>query len=110
MARKHYKNEGLMKFLTIIGGLLGIILPLLAITNVYNLWSYTLPQVDHVIAAIVAVIISVLALLSGLKPGNPIPFNWLVLFILAVLMFIFGASIGALLVIIAALIGLIESL
>ncbi len=111
MVRKKYKNEGLMKFLTIIGGLLGILLPLLAISGVYHgLWAYTVPGVDAVIAAIVAVIFSLLALLAGMRPGDPIPFNWLVLFILAILMFVFGASIGALLVIIAALIGLIEDL
>ena len=111
MVRKKYKNEGLMKFLTIIGGLLGILLPLLAISGVYSgIWSYTVPGVDRVITVILAVIFSLLALLSGMRPGDPIPFNWLVLFILAILMFVFGASIGALLVIIAALIGLIEDL
>ena len=110
MVRKKYKNEGLMKFLTIVGGLLGILLPLLAISGVYSTWSYTIGGVDAIIGAILAVIFSLLALLSGMRPGDPIPFHWLFLFILAILMFLFGASIGALLVIIAALIGLIEDL
>ena len=109
MVRKKYKNEGLMKFLTIIGGLLGILLPLLALAG-YSTWSIQVGNVNLVISVIVGVIFSLLALLAGIRPGDPIPFNWLVLFILAILMFVFSATIGALLVILAALIGLIEDL
>jgi len=109
MVKKKYKNNDLMKFLVIIGGLLGILLPILAIADVYSSWNVNV-GVDPIINVILAVVFSLMALLSGMKPDDPIPWNWLVLFILGVLMLVFGASIGALLVIIAALIGLIEDL
>ena len=109
MVKKKYKNNDLMKFLTIIGGLLGILLPILAISNVYSIWSVNV-GLDPIINVILAVVFSLMALLSAMKPNDPIPWNWLVLFILAILMLVFGASIGALLVIVAALIGLIEDL
>ncbi len=110
MVRKKYKNNDLMKFLTVIGGLLGILLPLLHLSGVYSSWSFSVGGIDEIIAVILAVIFSLFALLSAIRPGDPIPWSWLVLFILAILMFVFGASIGALLVILAALIGLIEDL
>jgi len=109
MVKKRYKNNDLMKFLVIIGGLLGILLPILAIARVYSIWSVNV-GVDPIVNVILAIIFSLLALLSAIRPGDPIPWNWLVLFILAILMLVFGASIGALLVILAALIGLIEDL
>ncbi|MFW9897234.1 MAG: hypothetical protein ACFFD7_15635, partial [Candidatus Thorarchaeota archaeon] len=60
---------------------------------------------------IIGVVIVVLTLLVGLRPNEPLPFHWLVLFILAILLAVFGAGIwAAVLVIIAAIIGLIEDL
>ena len=109
---KHYKNEKLMKFLTIIGALVGLATLILAIAG---LGSYGLIDpvfaLNAVLNFIIGIVIVALTFLVALKPDEPLPFHWLVLFILAILLVIFGAGIIAcVLVIIAALIGLIEDL
>jgi len=53
----------------------------------------------------------ILTFLVALKPNQPLPFHWLVLLILAILLVIFSAGIWAcVLVLIAGIIGLIEDL
>jgi len=109
-----------MKFLTILGGLVGILTIILGLANIYDTWGplsntpIVGPLVDRtverIIIAIIGLIICAITLAAGLKPDDPIPWHWLVLFILAILMVVFGALWGALLVIIAALIGLIDDL
>jgi ABC-type polysaccharide/polyol phosphate export permease len=65
----------------------------------------------YILNFIVGLVIVALTFLVAMKPDKPLPFHWLVLFILGILLVIFGAGIWAcVLVIIAALIGLIEDL
>ncbi len=113
---KHYKNEGIMKILTILGALVGLVyiinglaglagvsLPLPIIVNIQLL--------DRIITLIIGLVVVILTFLVAWKPNKPLPFHWLVLLILAILLVIFGAGIWAcVLVIIAAIIGLIEEL
>ncbi|MFW9771358.1 MAG: hypothetical protein ACFFEO_04220, partial [Candidatus Thorarchaeota archaeon] len=92
MVKKHYKNEGIMKFLTIIGALVGIVYLILrlipGIGTQYQL--YPIPLGLHIVVAIIiGFAVAIITLLAGIKPNNPIPFNWIMLFILAVLMIIF---------------------
>jgi hypothetical protein len=111
--RKHYKNEGLMKFLTIIGALVGLaflILGLLQLDAGYGVIP-GIQVLEPILLFIVGLVIVILTFLTAIKPGQPLPFHWLVLFILGILLVIFGAGIWAgVLVIIAGLIGLIEDL
>jgi hypothetical protein len=112
---KHYKNEGIMKVLTILGALVGLVY---IINGFASLGGYSfLPLIvniqllDAIIMLIIGLVVVILTLLVGIKPNKPLPFHWLVLFILAILLVIFRAGIWAcVLVIIAALIGLIEEL
>jgi hypothetical protein len=101
-----------MKFLTIIGALVGLatlILGFLKIPN-YGIVDPIL-GLDIVLNFIVGLVIVALTFLVAMKPDKPLPFHWLVLFILGILLVVFGAGIWAcVLVIIAALIGLIEDL
>ena len=109
---KKYKNDGLMKFLTIIGALIGLVSLILWLAKMPN-YGFVNPvfALDQVVTFIIGLVVVVLTFLAALKPNNPIPFHWLILFILGVLLVIFGAGIWAgILVIIAALIGLIEDL
>jgi len=109
---KKYKNDGLMKFLTIIGALIGLVSLILWLAGMPN-YGFVNPVFDleQVVTFIIGLVVVVLTFLAALKPNNPIPFHWLILFILGVLLIIFGAGIWAgVLVIIAALIGLIEDL
>jgi len=112
MGKHHYKNASIMKLLTILGGLVGIATMILGLAGIADIgFVNPLLGLDAVINFIVGIIISVLTLLTGLKPNAPLPFHWLVLFILGILLVVFGAGIWAcVLVIIAALICLIEDL
>ncbi len=111
MAKK-YKNQQLMKFLTIIGAIVGLIYLILGLTAIGN--QYQVFPIDvglHIIVRfIVGLAIVVLTFWVGLKPNEPIPFHWLVLLILAILLVIFVDIIAGVLVLIAFLIGLIEDL
>jgi ABC-type polysaccharide/polyol phosphate export permease len=112
---KHYKNEGIMKILTFLGALVGLVY---IINGFASLAGFSfLPTIvniellDRIITLIIGLVIVVLTFLVAYKPNKPLPFHWLVLLILAILLVIFGAGIWAcVLVLIAAIIGLIEEL
>ncbi|MFX1376699.1 MAG: hypothetical protein ACFFA0_12895 [Promethearchaeota archaeon] len=109
---KKYKNDQLMKFLTILGAIVGLVTLILRIADVEN-YGLIDPVVtlNEVVVYIIGFVIVALTFLVALRPDDPIPFHWIVLIILAVLLVVFGAGIWAcVLVIIAALIGLIEDL
>lgn len=66
---------------------------------------------EAILNLIVGLVIVILTFLVAMKPNKPLPYHWLVLFILGILLVVFGAGIWAcVLVVIAALIGLIEEL
>ncbi|TXT65745.1 MAG: conserved membrane protein of unknown function [Promethearchaeota archaeon] len=117
----HYKNDGIMKFLMIVGGLVGLATIILALAAIFGLPSFNLypiyqgVQFGDVIGAVVIGIIGILVcfatILTAIKPDDPLPFHWLFIFILGVLLIIFGAGIWACaLTIIASLIGIIDEL
>jgi hypothetical protein len=110
--KKHYKNEGLMKFLTIIGALVGLAYLIIRITKIGT--QYQIIPIDVglniVVAFLIGLVIVIITLLTAIKPNDPIPFNWIILFILAILMIIFVDILAGILVLIAFLIGLIEDL
>ncbi|MFX0033259.1 MAG: hypothetical protein ACFE8E_13745 [Candidatus Hodarchaeota archaeon] len=113
---KHYKNEKIMKFLVIIGGLVGLVYIISGFASLANLGFIEgyriIPYLFYpLVVLIIGLGVVIVTLLVGIRPNNPIPFHWLLLFIFGVLLAIFGAGIIAcLLVIIAAIIGLIEEL
>lgn len=113
--KKHYKNEGLMKILTILGAVVGLILIILRFASLAGLdVGYTpiinIAALNIVIGLIIGLVIVILTFFCALRPGDPIPFNWVVLLILAILLVIFADIWSGVLVLIAALIGLIEDL
>lgn len=107
MAKK-YEHNDLMKILTILGGLVGLASAILVIAN-YDLPA-TYSAFDRVVSGIVGIVIAVLTLLCAMRPDDPIPWHWLILFVLAILLIVFSGLWGGVLVIIAALIGLIDDL
>jgi len=109
---KKYKNEGLMKVLVILGALVGLITLILSIAGWGNIgFIDPLVALDRIIIFIIGLVIVVITFWVGFKPNDPIPFHWLILIILAILLVVFGAGIWAcVLVIIAGLIGIIEEL
>ncbi|MBY8981938.1 MAG: hypothetical protein KGD57_03255 [Candidatus Lokiarchaeota archaeon] len=56
---------------------------------------------------IVAIIIALLALLSIVKPDDPIPYNWIVLFIFSILLIIFRSFAGGIIMLVASILGLL---
>lgn len=106
---KHYKNEKLMKFLTVLGALIGLATLILSFFGYHIAYVDPLTGVDSFIRRIIGFVIVLLTFLVALKPNKPLPFHWLVLFILGILLIVFSAGIFAcVLLVIAALIGLIE--
>ncbi|MFX1279061.1 MAG: hypothetical protein ACFFA3_06565 [Promethearchaeota archaeon] len=107
---KKYKNGQLMKFLTVIGGLVALA------SQIFTIFNFSWPIGRFVgyydpIYAIIGIFISVITIYTALNPDNPFPFHWLFLFVLGILIIIFaGGIIACALLIIAALIGLIEVL
>ncbi len=109
---KKYKNEQLMKFLTIIGALVGLFTLIFGLAGWQNYGFISgFRVINNIITFIIGLVIVVLTFLVAVKPNAPLPFHWLVLLILGVLLVVFGAGIWAcVLLIIAGLIGLIEDL
>jgi len=110
MARKHYKNEGIMKFLTVIGGLVALASQIIIIADL-DVYFPRYVGFNTLVYAIIGIVISIITIYTAIKPDNPFPFHWLFLFVLGILLVIFaGGIIACVLLIIAALIGLIEVL
>jgi hypothetical protein len=109
--KTHYRNEGIMKALTIIGGIVGLLTIILRLTGYdYGYININL-GLDAILTLIIGIIICILTILAGLKPNNPIPFHWLMLLIFAILLAVFNAGVWAVVcLVIAFLIGLIEDL
>ena len=111
MAKK-YNNQQLMKLLTILGAIVGLIYLILGLTALrgqYSVYSFGFVS-DVIINFIIGLVVVILTFWVGFKPNAPLPFHWLVLLILAILLFIFVDIIAGVLVLIAFLIGLIEDL
>lgn len=113
MVRKKYKNESLMKFLTVIGSLLAIAAAISLFLSLAGL-GYGLDYLNltgnAIVAGIVLLVVGIITLYTVIDPNKLLPFTWLVLFIMAIIMFLVGGFWGALCVVLAALIGLIEDL
>ncbi len=109
---KHYKNEGLMKVLVILGALVGLITLILRLAGMES-YGFVDPLVtfDQIVVFIIGLVVVILTFWVGFKPNDPLPFHWLLLIIFAILLVVFGAGIWAcVLVLIAGLIGIIEEL
>ncbi|MCK4383645.1 MAG: hypothetical protein KAW66_10155 [Candidatus Lokiarchaeota archaeon] len=110
---KHYKNEQIMKILTVLGALVGLVYIINGFARLAGVGFLPLmvniQLLETIINLIIGLVVVILTFLVALKPNRPLPFHWLVLFILGILLIIFGAEIIAcILVVIAAIIGLIE--
>ena len=110
---KHYKNEQIMKILTVLGALVGLVYIINGFAGLAGVGFLPLivniQFLETIFNLIIGLIVVILTFLVALKPNRPLPFHWLVLFILGILLIIFGAEIIAcILVVIAAIIGLID--
>jgi len=107
--KTHYKNEGIMKALTVIGGVVGLLTIILRLTgNDYGYININL-GLDAVLIFIIGLVVCVITILVGMR--EILTFHWLTLLILAILLAVFNAGVWAVVcLVIAFLIGLIEDL
>ena len=99
-----YKYESIMKILAIIGGIIALIEAILSFFG----WGISVFWGIAIIGPIIAIILAIVVILSVVRPGNPIPFTWVVLVILGILIIIFGSLIAGILVLIAGILGLLK--
>jgi len=101
-----------MKLCTILGGVVGLAFVILGFLNLdqdISVIGAVVQDLGPILNLIVGLVVVALTLLVGIRPDDPIPFHWLVLFILGVLLIVFGGGVWACaLLIIAALIGIID--
>jgi len=100
-----------VRYIVIVGGIIGLLQAIFGFFNV-RAWIYTIdyffgtPLVFNTSSSIFGVILAILTLLSVFRPGKPIPYNAVILIIFGVLMIIFNAGIGGILVLIGGILWL----
>jgi len=106
--KTHYKNYDIMRILTVLGGIIGLITIILGFLNIPN-YSYIHVNLglEPVLIFIIGLVVCVITILVGMR--EVLPFHWLTLLILAILLAVFNAGVWAVVcLVIAFLIGLIE--
>ena len=95
------REEDLMRLLAGIGGAITLIETILGI-NERNVDS------SRVISIVISIILAVIILLSVIRPGDPVPMNWLLLVGLSIVIIIFSSLAGGILILVAGFIGYAE--
>ena len=95
------REEDLMRFLGGLGGAITLIETVLGI-NERNV------DTSHIISIIIAIILAVIILLSVIRPGDPVPMNWLLFVGLGIVIIIFSSLAGGILILVAGFIGYTE--
>jgi len=90
-----------MRLLAGIGGAVTLIETLLGL----NERNY---DTSRIISIIIAIVLAVIVLFSVIRPGNPIPMNWLLFVILGIIILIYSSLAGGILILIAGFIGYTE--
>ena len=97
------------KWLVVIGGLLGLLEGILTIMGIPIFGGFFI--LDNLFMGIIAIILSLIALAtSGVIDIKALKFdfNWIVLIILGVLMYVFASGLGGILVIVGAILMLVK--
>ena len=92
-------SDKFMCVVAIIGGIVALIESLLHMLNFLEFWSF------GIIFELVALVLAIIAILLGIKPVHYTPS---ILIVLGLFLIIFGSWIGGIVVLIAALIGLLS--
>ena len=98
-----YKYESMMKILAIIGGLLALVFAILSFAGM-GFWVF-FGYGGEFFGPIIVIILAIIVILSVIKPKT-VPFHWLLLLILGILILIFGNLIAGILIIIAGILGI----
>ena len=95
------REEDLMRLLGGLGGAITLIETILGI-NERNV------STSEVISIIISIILAVIILLSVVRPGDPVPMNWLLFVGLGIVIIIFSSLAGGILILVAGFIGYTE--
>ena len=95
------REEDLRRLLAGIGGAIILIETILGV-NERNI------DTSRVILIVISIILAVIVLLSVLRPGNPVPMNWLLYVGLGIVIIIFSSLAGGILILVAGFIGYTE--
>jgi len=95
------REEDLMRLLAGIGG---------AVTLIETILSVNERHIDtsKVILIVLSIILSVIVLLGVIRPGNPVPMNWLLFIGIGIVIIIFSSIAGGILILVAGFIGFTE--
>ena len=101
----------IVRFLTILGGAIGIFIVFLKLYEIENVevWLLNL-GIGNLIFINCGFLIAGFTIVAALKPNNPIPWHWITLMALAALTTIFIHLLPALLIFIAGIFELIKEL
>ena len=88
----------IMRLLAGIGGVITLIETILGI-NERNV------DTSKVLSILISIILSVIIILSVMRPGNPVPMNWLLFVGLGIVIIIFSSLAGGILILVAGFIG-----
>ena len=103
------ENKETVRLLVIIGGIIGIFQAILSFGN-WGLGFWGPMAAVNIVSSIVGIILAILVLLSVFRPGDPIPYNAVLLIIFGVLLTFFNAWLGGILVLIAGILWLVWKL
>ena len=95
------REEDLMRLLAGIGGAITLIETILGINE-------RTVDTSKVILIITSIILAIIVLLGVIRPGNPVPMNWLLFVGLGIVIIIFSSLAGGILILVAGFIGYTE--
>ena len=101
----------IVRFLTILGGAIGVIYVFLRLYDIENVevWILNL-GIGSLIFINCGFLIAGFTVITALKPNNPIPWHWITLIILAALNLIFVNPLPAILILISGILELVKEL
>ena len=103
------ENKEIVRLLAIIGGIIGLLQAILSFGN-WGLGFWGPMAAANIALSVFGIIISILVLLSVFRPGDPIPYNAVLLIIFGVLMTLFNSWVGGILVLVAGILWLVWKL
>jgi len=95
------RETDLMRLLAGIGGVITLIETILGF-NERNVGT------SKVLSIVISIILSVIVILGVMRPGNPVPMNWLLFVGLGIVIIIFSSLAGGILILVAGFIGYTE--
>ena len=95
------REEDLMRLLAGLGGVITLIETLLGLDEK----NY---DTSKILLLVISIVLAVIVILSVIRPGNPVPMNWLLYVGIGIVIIIFSSLAGGILILVAGFIGYAE--